>query len=41
LWLVNFHAPVAEAVKTCALSNNQSLPSVDGYEYQLYHCQES
>ncbi|ACC84442.1 glycosyltransferase family 39 protein [Nostoc punctiforme] len=41
LWLVNFHAPVAEAVKTCAVSNNQSLPGVDGYEYQLYHCQKS
>jgi uncharacterized membrane protein len=39
LWLVNFHAPVAEAVKICVTSNTQSLPSVDGYEYQLYHCQ--
>ncbi|MEH2027260.1 glycosyltransferase family 39 protein [Nostoc sp.] len=39
LWLVNFHAPVAEAVKTCVISDTQSLPSVDGYEYQLYHCQ--
>ncbi|MBG1243620.1 glycosyltransferase family 39 protein [Nostoc sp. NZL] len=38
LWLVNFHAPVAEAVKTCVMSDNQSLPSVDGYEYELYHC---
>ncbi|MEA5601456.1 glycosyltransferase [Nostoc sp. UHCC 0252] len=38
LWLVNFHAPVAEAVKTCVMSDNQSLPAVDGYEYQLYHC---
>ncbi|MEH2160690.1 MAG: glycosyltransferase [Nostoc sp.] len=41
LWLVNFHAPVAEAVKTCVISDSQSLPGVDGYEYQLYHCQES
>ncbi|WP_442941608.1 glycosyltransferase family 39 protein [Nostoc sp.] len=39
LWLVNFHAPVAEAVKTCVMSNTQSLPTVDGYEYELYHCQ--
>jgi uncharacterized membrane protein len=41
LWLVNFHAPIAEAVKTCTISGTQSLPSVDGYEYQLYHCQRS
>ncbi|MFN6481372.1 MULTISPECIES: glycosyltransferase [unclassified Nostoc] len=41
LWLVNFHAPVAEAVKTCVISDTQSLPSVDGYEYQLYHCRQS
>ncbi|WP_442949920.1 glycosyltransferase family 39 protein [Nostoc sp.] len=41
LWLVNFHAPVAEAVKTCVMSDTQSLPTVDGYEYELYHCQES
>ncbi|WP_416290521.1 glycosyltransferase family 39 protein [Nostoc sp. UHCC 0251] len=39
LWLVNFHAPVAEAVKTCVMSDAQSLPKVDGYEYELYHCQ--
>ncbi len=38
LWLVNFHAPASEAVKTCAISDTQSLPSVDGYEYKLYHC---
>ncbi|MEH1809357.1 glycosyltransferase family 39 protein [Nostoc sp.] len=38
LWLVNFHAPVAETVKTC-VSDTQSLPTVDGYEYELYHCQ--
>ncbi|MEH2356491.1 glycosyltransferase family 39 protein [Nostoc sp.] len=41
LWLVNFHAPVAETVKTCVTSDTQSLPPVDGYEYELYHCQES
>ncbi|WP_442940211.1 glycosyltransferase family 39 protein [Nostoc sp.] len=39
LWLVNFHAPIAETVKTCVMSNTQSLPTVDGYEYELYHCQ--
>ncbi|YAG11091.1 Glycosyltransferase [Nostoc sp. DSM 114161] len=39
LWLVNFHAPTAEAVKTCIISNTESLPNIDGYEYQLYHCQ--
>ena len=39
LWLVNFHAPVAEAVKTCVISDTQSMPSIDGYEYELYHCQ--
>ncbi|MEH1765475.1 MAG: glycosyltransferase [Nostoc sp.] len=41
LWLVNFHAPVAEAVKTCVISDTQSLPGVDGYEYELYHCQQN
>ncbi|MCC5628482.1 glycosyltransferase family 39 protein [Nostoc sphaeroides] len=41
LWLVNFHAPVAEAVKTCVMSDTQSLNSIDGYEYKLYHCQQS
>ncbi|MEH2443921.1 glycosyltransferase family 39 protein [Nostoc sp.] len=39
LWLVNFHAPLAETVKTCAISDTQSLPSINGYEYKLYHCQ--
>ncbi len=39
LWLVNFHAPVAETVKICVTSDTQSLPTVDGYEYELYHCQ--
>ncbi|MEH2240228.1 glycosyltransferase family 39 protein [Nostoc sp.] len=41
LWLVNFHAPVAETAKTCVISDTQSLPRVNGYEYQLYHCQQS
>ncbi|MDZ8029956.1 glycosyltransferase [Nostoc sp. DedSLP04] len=39
LWLVNFHAPVAETAKTCVISDTQSLQPVDGYEYELYHCQ--
>ncbi|WP_292868845.1 glycosyltransferase [Nostoc sp. LPT] len=39
LWLVNFHAPVAETANTCVMSDTQSLPSIDGYEYELYHCQ--
>jgi uncharacterized membrane protein len=39
LWLVNFHAPVTEAVKTCVISDTKSLPRVNGYEYELYHCQ--
>lgn len=41
LWLVNFHAPIKEAVKTCVISDTQSLPSVNGYEYELYHCQQN
>ncbi|MCC5615391.1 glycosyltransferase [Nostoc sp. CHAB 5836] len=41
LWLVNFHTPVAEAVKTCVISDTKSLPRVDGYEYELYHCQQN
>jgi len=40
LWLVNFHAPVAETLKTC-VSDTQSLSRVNGYEYKLYHCQQS
>jgi uncharacterized membrane protein len=40
LWLVNFHAPLAEAVKTCVISDTKSLSTVDGYEYQLYHCRD-
>ncbi|MEH1932816.1 MAG: glycosyltransferase [Nostoc sp.] len=41
LWLVNFHAPVAETVKTCVMFDTQSLPRVNGYEYKLYRCHES
>ncbi|MEH2314488.1 MAG: glycosyltransferase [Nostoc sp.] len=41
LWLVNFHAPIAETVKTCVKSDTQSLPNINGYEYELYHCQQS
>ncbi|MBH8566531.1 glycosyltransferase [Nostoc sp. CENA67] len=37
LWLVNFHAPIAESVKKCA-ADTQSLPAVNGYEYKIYHC---
>lgn len=36
LWLVNFYAPVE--VNSC-IADFQSLPAVDGYNYQLYHCQ--
>ncbi|WP_071190738.1 phospholipid carrier-dependent glycosyltransferase [Trichormus sp. NMC-1] len=38
LWLVNFHAPVAEEVKKC-IADTQALPGVYGYEYKIYHCQ--
>ncbi|MEH2250364.1 glycosyltransferase family 39 protein [Nostoc sp.] len=41
LWLVNFHAPVVETIQTCVMSDTQSLPRVNGYEYELYHCQQS
>jgi uncharacterized membrane protein len=36
LWLVNFYAPVK--IDSC-VAEPQSLPPVDGYNYQLYHCQ--
>ncbi len=36
LWLVNFYAPVK--LDNCMLQNNLKVP-VDGYNYQLYHCQ--
>lgn len=35
LWLVNFHAPVS--LNSC-IADNQTLPRVNGYEYQLFHC---
>ncbi len=35
LWLVNFHAPAE--VNNC-IADNQSLPSVNGYEYKLFRC---
>ncbi|GET37358.1 glycosyltransferase family 39 protein [Microseira wollei] len=37
LWLVNFHAPVELSAQNC-LADSQAKPSVDGYEYKLYHC---
>ncbi|MEC4818654.1 MAG: glycosyltransferase [Scytonema sp. PMC 1069.18] len=37
LWLVNFYAPKPEEVKSC-VPETQSLPSVNGYEYEIYHC---
>ncbi|MCC5635533.1 glycosyltransferase [Nostoc sp. CHAB 5844] len=38
LWLVNFHAPIAAETEKC-LTETQSLPAVNGYEYKIYHCQ--
>jgi uncharacterized membrane protein len=35
LWLVNFYAPVK--VNNC-VADTQSLPPIDGYNFQLYHC---
>ncbi len=35
LWLVNFHAPAQ--LNNC-VADPQSLPPVDGYNYQLYKC---
>jgi uncharacterized membrane protein len=40
LWLVNFHAPIAEEVKKC-IAHSPSLPAVNGYEYKVYHCGKS
>ena len=37
LWLVNFHAPIAEEVKKCQ-PDTQTLPAINGYNYNLYHC---
>ncbi|MBR8840547.1 MAG: glycosyltransferase [Stigonema ocellatum SAG 48.90 = DSM 106950] len=36
VWLVNFHAPME--LNGC-VANPQSFPPVNGYEYQIYHCQ--
>ena len=36
LWLVNFHAPAE--VNNC-IADNRVLPSIDGYEYKLFHCE--
>jgi hypothetical protein len=37
LWLVNFRAPVNLAAQKCQ-AESRDLRSVDGYEYQIYHC---
>jgi uncharacterized membrane protein len=37
LWLVNFRAPVNLIAQKCQ-AESRDLPSVDGYEYQIYHC---
>jgi uncharacterized membrane protein len=37
LWLVNFYAPAE--IKNC-VAHSQPLPLVNGYNYQLYHCNE-
>ena len=37
LWLVNFRAPVNLTAPKCQVESRK-LPSVDGYEYQVYHC---
>ncbi|HLO87926.1 MAG TPA: glycosyltransferase [Nostocaceae cyanobacterium] len=37
LWLVNFHAPLAEEVKKCIV-DTKTLPAVYGYDYKIYHC---
>ncbi|NJK68954.1 MAG: glycosyltransferase [Microcoleus sp. SU_5_3] len=37
LWLVNFRAPVNLETQKCQ-AGSRNLPSVDGYEYQVYHC---
>jgi hypothetical protein len=36
LWLVNFQAPID--LEGCKL-DNQHFPYINGYGYQLYHCQ--
>ncbi|MFB2921716.1 glycosyltransferase family 39 protein [Aerosakkonema funiforme] len=37
LWLVNFHAPQDVKTQNC-FASSQTLPFVDGYDYQLYRC---
>ncbi|BAY41123.1 hypothetical protein NIES2111_55140 [Nostoc sp. NIES-2111] len=37
IWLVNFHAPIAEAAKKC-VAQTKPLSAVDGYEYKVYQC---
>lgn len=36
LWLVNFYAPAQ--LHNCT-ANSKRLPPIDGYNYQLYHCE--
>ncbi|MBD2665723.1 hypothetical protein B6N60_04472 [Richelia sinica FACHB-800] len=38
LWLINFDAPLDNEFKKC-ISDPQALPTIYGYEHQLYHCQ--
>jgi uncharacterized membrane protein len=40
LWLVNFHAPIAEEVKKCLPEIKSSMP-INGYNYKIYHCQNN
>lgn len=35
VWLVNFYAPIQ--LDSCII-DSRSLPSVNGYRYQIYHC---
>ncbi|MCU0544611.1 MAG: glycosyltransferase family 39 protein [Oscillatoriaceae cyanobacterium Prado104] len=37
VWLVNFRADVKLENKQCQIES-RDLPAVDGYEYQVYHC---
>ena len=39
LWLVNFHTKVNLTAENCVI-DSRDFPSVDGYNYQLYHCQD-
>ncbi|MGB3510006.1 MAG: glycosyltransferase [Microcoleaceae cyanobacterium] len=38
LWLVNFPSNFNLTLPNCQI-NSQKLPPIDGYKYQLYHCQ--